>query len=318
MRPLTIAVTVHRIHVVATDTVSIELRPEGNEPLPTFDAGSHISLHLPNGIVRSYSLINVSDSDNRYVIAVLRSPQSQGGSAFIHEHLHEGDALIISSPRNNFPLDETGERFVLIAGGIGITPIYSMAQRLASLGKSVDMFYCCRTRAHAAWLEPIRALGIPLTLHFDNEAGCSPDLAAFIAGRGHGTRYYCCGPSPMLTAFEQACEKYRYSHIHIERFSANPANIECLASHGYDAVLARSGKRVHVEPNERLIDVLLAAGVDVPFSCRQGICGSCETAVLEGEVDHRDSVLSDAERADGKTMMVCVSGCKGNRLVLDC
>lgn len=318
MRSATLAVTVHRVKTEATDTVSIELRPVGMDRLPAFDAGSHVDLHLPNGIVRSYSLVNVSDACNRYVLGVLRSQKSQGGSTYIHDYLHEGDPLTISAPRNNFPLDESGERFMLIAGGIGITAIYSMAQRLVSLGKTVEMLYCCRSREHAAWLEPIRALGLPLKLHFDNEEGAPPDLDAFIAGRGHETRYYCCGPSPMLAAFELACEKYRYPHAHIERFSADLSRSRHNESHGYDVRLARSGKLVRVEPGVRLLDVLLASGVDVPFSCQQGICGSCETTVLDGEIDHRDSVLNEAERANGRSMMVCVSGCKGMTLVLDC
>lgn len=318
MRPATFTVIVDKVRVEAMDTVSIELRASDSSPLPPFDAGSHISLHLPNGIVRSYSLVNATGHRDRYVLGVLRARDSQGGSAFVHQKLRAGDAIVISEPRNNFPLDETGERFVLIAGGIGITAIYSMAQRLVALGKSVDMLYCCRSREHAAWLEPIQSLGISLTLHFDAQHGGPPDLRGFLDERDRDTRFYCCGPTPMLSAFERACADNGYTHAHIERFSADPNAVKDTAKAGYEVQLARSGKLMRVEPGARLLDVLRAEGIDVASSCEQGICGSCETPVIEGDIDHRDSVLSESERAEGKTMMVCVSGCKGGRLVLDC
>lgn len=318
MRSATFTVIVDKVRVEAMDTVSIELRSSDSNPLPPFDAGSHISLHLPNGIVRSYSLVNATDQHDRYVLGVLRARDSQGGSAFVHEKLRAGDAIVISAPRNNFPLDENGERFVLIAGGIGITAIYSMAQRLAALGKPVEMLYCCRSREHAAWLEPIQALSISLKLHFDAQHGAPPDLRGFLDGRDRDTRFYCCGPTPMLSAFERACADNGYTHAHIERFSADPEAVKRASNAGYEVQLVRSNKLVRVEPGARLLDVLRNAGADVPSNCEQGICGSCETSVIEGDIDHRDSVLSESERAEGKTMMVCVSGCKGGRLVLDC
>jgi ferredoxin-NADP reductase len=318
MYPATLNVVVDKLTLEASDTLSIELRPADSDSLPAFNAGAHICLDLPNGIVRSYSLVNSSDNVQRYVLGVLHARESRGGSAFIHEQLRVGDHLTITPPRNNFPLDETGDQFVIVAGGIGITAIYSMAQRLVFLGKHVEMLYCCRSREHAAWLRPIQALGIPLTLHFDVEKHGPPDLDAFIAGCGADTRYYCCGPSPMLSAFEQACAKHGYRHAHIERFSAAPVGPEAEAVPGYDVQLSRSGKTIRVEPGTRLLDALVAAGVDAPFNCQQGFCGTCEMAVLDGEIDHRDSVLSEAERMSGKSMMVCVSGCKRGRLVLDC
>ncbi|MES5488609.1 PDR/VanB family oxidoreductase [Bradyrhizobium sp. INPA03-11B] len=318
MRTATLTAVVDEIRGEAADTISIGLRPVDGDVFPSFDAGAHIDVHLPNGIVRSYSLVNPPHTCERYVLGVLRSRDSRGGSAYIHDHLREGDRLAVSAPRNNFPLDETGGRFLLVAGGIGVTAIYCMAQRLVSLGKDVEMLYCSRTRGHAAWLGAIQTLGIPLTLHFDSEQGGPPDIDAFIACHGLDTRYYCCGPSPMLIAFEQACERYGYSHAHVERFAADPSLVDHDDSASYDVHLANSGKLIRIEPGTRLLDALLAAGVEVPFSCREGICGSCEMTVLEGAIDHRDSVLTDAERAEGKSMMVCVSGCRGGRLVLDC
>ncbi|TWB85997.1 ferredoxin-NADP reductase [Bradyrhizobium macuxiense] len=317
MRSGNLNAIVRRICVEARDTISIDLRPADQNLFPAFDAGAHIGLHLPNGIVRNYSLVNAPQERDRYLLGVLRSRVSRGGSSFIHESLREGDRLIITYPRNNFRLDESGERYVLIAGGIGVTPIYCMAQRLLSLGKCVEMLYCCRSRKHAAWLRSIESLDIPLTLHFDAEQGGPLNLGAFMAGRDHETRYYCCGPTQMLGDFERTSAQYGYPHAHIERFEADPV-LSRNDNPGYDVLLARSGRLVHVEPGARLLDALLRAGVDVPFSCVQGFCGSCEVAVLDGKIHHRDSVLSEAERVRGRSLMTCVSSCDGGRLILDC
>ena len=318
MCPATLEVRVGKVNVEATDTVSVELLPVDDEPLPAFDAGAHISLHLPNNLVRSYSLVNPTDARGIYVLGILRARESRGGSAFIHDRLRAGDKLTISRPINHFPLDEIGRRFVLIAGGIGVTAIYSMAQRLAALGKSVEMLYSCRSREHSAWLDQLLTLGISLKLHFDLDEGGPPDIAAYISGRDPETRFYCCGPSPMLIAFEEACARQDYKHCHIERFTAAPSVAEHTDGVGYEVQLARSGKLLRVEPGTRLIDALRAGGVDIPSNCEQGICATCEVTVIEGDIEHRDSVLTESERKVGKSMMACVSGCKGGRLVLDC
>jgi ferredoxin-NADP reductase len=307
----------------ASGVISLELCPaEGAPPFPSFTAGSHIDLHLPNGLVRSYSLLNPQGNSQRYVVAVLHDRNSRGGSRYVHEQLRVGTVLPISTPRNNFALDEVAERSVLVAGGIGITPMLCMLDRLVELNRQVDVIYCARSRREAAFIERIeitaRTADIRVTWHFDDERGVPPKLEEMLAGRPVHTHFYCCGPGPMLDAFEKACDTLGYGNFHIERFAAAPVGGESAAvQEGYRVELQRSKKILDVLAGSSLLDVLLAAGIRHDFSCREGVCGACETKVLGGQVDHRDSILSKAERASNKTMMVCVSGCSRGPLVLD-
>jgi vanillate O-demethylase ferredoxin subunit len=309
-----ISVRVQAMRFEANGIVTVELRaPDGGE-LPPFEAGAHIDLHLPNGIVRSYSLSNPPTERRRYVVGVLHDRNSRGGSRYVHEQLRVGALLSISAPRNNFPLDTSAAHTVLIAGGIGITPIYCMFNALRSQGKSVELLYCARSRAEAAFCDELLAQD-GVQAHFDAEQGSAPDLRAYLAGKPKDAHFYCCGPTPMLKAFEAACEQLGLPHVHVERFAAE--EVAPTQGDSYVAVLSRSQKSVTVPAGMSLLDALLEAGVNVEHSCREGVCGACETKVLEGVPDHRDGVLSKAERASNKTMMICVSGCKGERLVLD-
>jgi tetrachlorobenzoquinone reductase len=312
---------VHTLKFEAQDILSLELRPLAGEVFPPFEAGSHIDLHLPHGIVRSYSLLNDSRERHRYVVAVLKDKSSRGGSRAVHEDLRIAMPLQISEPRNNFKLIETAEHSVLVAGGIGITPILSMAQRLHQLGRSFEVIYCARSRRSAAYVADIEALAAQVSWHFDDEQGGPPDLQALLAARpGVGavnTHYYACGPAVMLDAFERSCRDLGYAHAHIERFQAVEVAAASDAQQSYTVELKRSGQTLTVMPNQSLLATLQAAGIYCNTSCEEGICGSCETQVLEGIPDHRDSVLSPAEQATHKMMMVCVSGCKSPHLVLD-
>jgi ferredoxin-NADP reductase len=312
---------VHTLKFEAQDILSLELRPLTGEVFPPFEAGSHIDLHLPHGIVRSYSLLNDSRERHRYVVAVLKDKSSRGGSRAVHEDLRIAMPLQISEPRNNFKLIETAEHSVLVAGGIGITPILSMAQRLHQLGCSFEVIYCARSRRSAAYVADIEALAAQVSWHFDDEQGGPPDLQALLAARpGVGavnTHYYACGPAVMLDAFERSCRDLGYAHAHIERFQAVEVAAASDAQQSYTVELKRSGQTLTVMPNQSLLATLQAAGIYCNTSCEEGICGSCETQVLEGIPDHRDSVLSPAEQATHKMMMVCVSGCKSSHLVLD-
>lgn len=309
-----INVRVQSMRYEANGVVSVELvSPQGGE-LPAFSAGAHIDLHLPNGVVRSYSLWNSPQERDRYVIGVLHDRNSRGGSRYVHEQLRVGSTIAIGAPRNNFPLDETAAHTVLIAGGIGITPIYGMLNELRRMGKSVELLYCARSRLEAAFVD--RLAGADVRTRFDDEAGSPPDLRAYLGSQSRDAHFYCCGPTPMLNAFESACAELGLPNVHVERFApAEP--VVAMQGSEYECQLARSQKLVMVPAGKSLLDALLEAGVDVDHSCREGVCGSCETAVLDGMPDHRDGVLSKAERESGKTMMVCVSGCKGRRLVLD-
>jgi len=312
----TLTMRVQAMRYEARGVVSLELQDLNGATLPEYSPGAHIDLHLGNGLVRSYSLCGAPEVHDRYTVGVLLDRNSRGGSRYVHEQLRVGNTLTVGVPRNNFALDESAAHTVLVAGGIGVTPIVCMARRLAELGRPFTLLYCARSRAEAAFVETLSAHGDAVRFHFDDEAGVPPDLNAVLAGQDVQTHLYCCGPGPMLTAFEAACEAHGYPNVHIERFAADPS-VEAVQEGEYTVTLSRTGANVKVPAGKSLLDALLDAGVQVDYSCREGVCGSCETAVLEGCPDHRDSVLSNNERAANKTMMICVSGCKGSRLVLD-
>ena len=310
---------IHTLRFEAEDITGIELRPVGAGSFPAFAPGSHIDLHLPNTLVRSYSLVNPATETHRYVVAVLKDRASRGGSRCVHEQLRIGMQIRISTPRNNFHLHENAGHTVLVAGGIGVTPLLCMAQRLQQLGRSYEFLYFARSRASAAFVSEISALGAPVHWHFDAESGGPPDLHALLAARPAkaDTHYYACGPAVMLDSFEKHCAALGYSQAHIERFTAVEVAAAADARSSYTVELKRTGKVFEVKAGQSLLAALRAAGADPSTSCEEGICGSCETRVLAGVPDHRDSVLSPSEQAANTAMMVCVSGCKSERLVLD-
>jgi tetrachlorobenzoquinone reductase len=309
---------VRTLRYEAAGVLSVELVPESAHSFPAFTAGAHVDLHLPNGVTRSYSLVNSPDETGRYVLGVLLDPRSRGGSRFVHESLRCGTVLTIGAPRNHFPLDERAGESVLIAGGIGVTPILCMYRRLRELGKTARVVYCARSRTQAAFLDAFAALGGDVVLWFDDEHdGQAFDLTTFLAGQNTGAHIYCCGPLPMLAAYEGACASAGIVNVHLERFAAGPVALAAPAG-AYVVHLQRSGRTIDVPAGARLLDTLLAEGIACDYSCGEGICGACETAVLEGTPEHRDSVLSEAERLAGKSMMICVSGARsGSKLVLD-
>ena len=302
----------------AQNICAYELVSTDGVDLPEFTAGSHIDVSLSGGLTRSYSLVNAPGETRRYVIAVNKDPQSRGGSRFLHESARPGDVLQISPPRNTFALLEDVEHTVLIAGGIGITPIWSMAQRLVARGSSFELHYACRSRAHAAFLAPIGQVvsrgASAVKLYFDNEAGAVPDLATVVAQAPAGAYFYCCGPVGMLDAFRQATVTLSPERARTESFAPAPSSAE---SGDFDVVLARSGRTLRVLEGMTILETLLSNGISHPYSCTQGICGTCVTRVLDGNPDHRDWVLTDEQKRSGSTMMICCSGSKGERLVLD-
>lgn len=308
-------VIVHAVRLEARHIVSLELQPCDGTPLPAFAPGAHVDLYLSDSLVRSYSLLNPGANGSRYVIAVLNDKNSRGGSRYVHEQLRVGQTLSISQPRNHFPLNEGASKSVLVAGGIGITPILSMYKRLRALQRPVALFYCARSRGDAAFRDELESQA-DVQFHFDEERGGPPDLKAFLAAQPAESDFYCCGPTAMIAAFEASCSALGLKNVHIERFAAKGV-VEAAQTGSYQVALARDGRVLSVPPGSSLLDVLHEAGVDVDAGCHEGICGACETRVLEGVPDHRDSILSESERASGKTMLVCVSGCSGSRLVLD-
>ncbi|KAA1006856.1 oxidoreductase [Paraburkholderia panacisoli] len=308
---------VRTIRHEAERVLSIELVPLEGTAFPPFTPGAHIDLNLPNGITRSYSLVNSPDESGRYVIGVLDDAKSRGGSRYVHEQLRCGSTLPIGKPRNNFALDEEAASTVLVAGGIGITPMLCMYRRLRQRGRDAQLVYCARSRAQAAFLDELEALGGDVRLHFDDEHDSRPfDLAAFLAQQDQSVHAYCCGPGAMLSAFEAACAAAGIGNVHIERFTASAPAVDTQQA-GYTVELARSGRTLFVPAGKALLDVLLEADVEVGYSCREGLCGACETRVLGGCPDHRDSVLTQSDRAAGNVMMICVSGAKSETLALD-
>jgi tetrachlorobenzoquinone reductase len=317
----TIEVVVASVTVEAERIHAWELRRPEREPLPPFAAGAHIELHLANGLERSYSLCNSQDERDRYVIAVSKDPQSRGGSRFIHEHLKVGDRIRISAPLNHFQLVEDAGHNVFIAGGIGITPIWCMIQRLEALGRHWELHYSARIRQLCAFrdrlLELERSKPGRVHLNFDQEPGAKmTDLKALIASLPSDAHLYCCGPNPMLSAFESAVKELGRpsTHVHVEYFTAKEKS---AVEGGFTVVLKRCGASYFVPPGKTILETLLENNIDVAYSCMEGVCGTCQTAVLEGVPDHRDSVLSAEEHAANRTMMICCSGSKGPRLVLD-
>ena len=311
---MTLSLRIKSVGWEAPNILSYDLRPLESRELPPFTAGAHVDLTLPNGLVRSYSLVNPQSERHRYVIAVQKDRASRGGSKWVHENFHAGDVLTVNGPRNNFALDESAEKSIFIAGGIGITPILSMIERLSAIGSDWELVYCSRARSGTPFLELLDN-SPRVRFNFDQEPGGKMlDIAAVVKGAPANGHFYCCGPIPMLDAFENATRDLPRERIHVEYFSAKePPAVEG----GFKVVLARSGRELTVLPGKTILKTLCDIGLDIPHSCTEGICGTCETRVLEGVPDHRDLILTEGERASNKTMMICCSGSKSEKLVLD-
>jgi vanillate O-demethylase ferredoxin subunit len=300
------------------DTVrSFELVAPDGRTLPPVEAGAHIDLMLPGELSRSYSVINSTGPADRYLIAVNRSAESRGGSAHLCDVARIGDLIEVTAPLNTFRLADDAEETLLLAGGIGITPILSMARRLEALGRRWRLVYAARSRAAAAFLPEISALATTnpggVTLHFDDEAGGPLDIAAAVGSATLQAHLYCCGPEPMLAAFKSATAGRDPDRIHVEHFAGTDAR----PTGEFTVMLKRSGRTIVVPAGRTIMEVLQEAGIRVAYSCRSGVCGTCETRVLEGIPDHKDNVLSPREQASGKVIMICCSGAKTDRLVLD-
>lgn len=311
--PVTLRVTA--IHYLARHTLAFTFEHPDGELLPGAKPGAHVGVILPNGLTRQYSLLQHSNgaTQRSYVVGVKLDPQSRGGSRYLHDTVRVGDLLEVEPPRNNFPLDETAKHTVLVAGGIGITPILCMARRLKELGQQPRIYYSCRERADVAFAEELQTFEHAV-VHVDAEAGTFVDIAQIVAREGRDAHFYCCGPAPMLDAFEKACASLPPEQVHVEYFSAKQ---DAALNGGFVVELRRSGKTLTVPEGKSILNVVREAGVSVSYSCEEGVCGACETRVLEGQPDHRDAILSDPEKAANDTMIICCSGCKGDRLVLD-
>jgi ferredoxin-NADP reductase len=302
---------VDRRDFAADGVLALTLRHPLGEQLPAWEPGAHIDVVLGPELERQYSLCGDPADRTQWRIAVLREPDGRGGSAHVHEQLGQGDKVRVRGPRNHFRL-EPAPRYRFIAGGIGITPILPMLAAAEAAGAEWTLLYGGRTRRSMAFAEELGAgYGERVTIAPQDESGLL-DLATALGDLADGTLVYCCGPAPLLDAVEERCPS---EVLRVERFQAKEQPIG--SDEEFEVELARSGLTLAVAPGVSVLDTVKAAGVEVLYSCTEGTCGTCETDVLDGTPDHRDSVLTREEQESGETMMICVSRCRGRRLVLD-
>lgn len=311
-------VVVSRKHE-AQDICSYELACVDGNALPAFSAGAHIDVHLPGGLIRQYSLCNHPDEHHRYVIGVLRDPASRGGSQSLHEQINTGDQLRISEPRNLFPLDDTARRSLLFAGGIGITPILCMAERLAHSGADFELHYCARSNERAAFIQRLHNASFSdrVFLHFDEDPNTALDATRTLAAPHPDTHLYVCGPGGFMQHIldNARAQGWQEKTLHREYFAAAPMQ---TANDGCFSVKVNStGQLFEVPADKTVAQVLESHGIDIPLSCEQGICGTCLTKVLEGVPEHRDLFLTEDEQACNDQFTPCCSRSKSPLLVLD-
>ncbi|HEX4260361.1 MAG TPA: PDR/VanB family oxidoreductase [Acetobacteraceae bacterium] len=300
--------------------VALRLRDPRGAALPGAAPGAHISLAVPGDAWRHYSLVDFSgglSSPDEYRIAVRLEDASRGGSRFVHERLHTGETIRVLPPQNDFPLDPGADDPLLIAGGIGITPMTGMVASLARAQRPFLLHYSGRSAGLLAFVPELsRLCGDLLVLHADDDPATALSVPLLIGGARRGRPIYVCGPRGMIEAViaEATARDWDRSAIRFELFTEAAGTEE---DRGFELVLAQSGRTLQVPPDRSIIDVMEDAGLDPMYSCRRGECGVCTTPVLEGEIDHRDLYLSDTEKASGKMMQICISRARGPRLVID-
>jgi vanillate O-demethylase ferredoxin subunit len=314
-----LAVTVVRKRQEAQDIASFELARADGAALPAFSAGSHIDVQVPAGLTRQYSLCNDAAEQHRYRIAVLRDPASRGGSVAMHDALHEGDVLHISEPKNHFPL-HPAQRSLLFAGGIGVTPLLCMAQRLSAIGADFTLHYCARSPERTAFRDEIAASAFAqrVKFHFDNGPPSQKlRLESILAQPDAGTQLYVCGPPGFIAHVVGAAKIHGWSteQIHLEYFGALPQ--DTAGDTAFEVRIASSGKSYTVPSGQSVVQALQAHGIEILTSCEQGVCGTCITRVLEGEPDHRDLYFTPEEHAKNDQFTPCCSRSRSRTLVLD-
>jgi vanillate O-demethylase ferredoxin subunit len=312
-------VRVARKSTEALDIVSLELVSVGNETLPPFSAGSHVDLHLPNGLIRQYSLCNDPRESHRYLLCILRDPASRGGSHAVHHLINEGDELRVSAPKNHFALARGTQHSLLLAGGIGVTPILCMAERLAALSASFEMHYCTRAPERTAFRQRIAdsSFANRVQFHFNSAAPQQQfNLEKLIASVVPGTHLYVCGPKGFMDAVLAAARAQGWSEdrLHYEFFAGAAPTTDGQA---FQVRLAISNRTVDVSAGQSVVAALAGIGVEIPVSCEQGVCGTCLTRVLDGEPDHKDMYLTPQEQARNDQFLPCCSRSRSALLVLD-
>ncbi|MQA62871.1 MAG: 2Fe-2S iron-sulfur cluster binding domain-containing protein [Actinophytocola sp.] len=305
----------------ADDVISLRLVDPSGAALPAWTPGAHLDVILPSGLVRQYSLCGEQEDRSTYTIAVLREPAGRGGSSELHQSARPGTKLAVRGPRNHFEL-EPAASFLFIAGGIGITPVLPMARRVSRDGAPWQLLYGGRSSTSMAFLRELEALGDHITIRPEDRHGLL-DLDTALRDTEPGTHVYCCGPPALIAAVEDRCrDLLPESALHVERFApAEPSTggdqQEARGEQSFEVELRRTGRTVTVPPGMTIVDAVRDVVPDVMTSCEEGFCGTCETKVLEGVPEHHDTILNAAERANGKTMMICVGRACSSRLVLD-
>jgi ferredoxin-NADP reductase len=308
------SVTVVSKERAASGVTLLAMTAADRSRLPDWTPGAHVDLILPNGMIRQYSLCGDRWDSTKFQIAVLREVAGRGGSAYIHDQLAVGDTVGIAGLRNSFPL-VPAERYRFIAGGIGITPLLPMLHQAELTGAEWSLLYVGRSRQSMAFLSNLaRYEGRVCLVPKDEQRQL--DVAEWLGAAQKETKVYCCGPVSLITAVERACAQWPAHALRTERFMTGALPRATRAT-PFEVVLARTGRMVTVQPGASVLDALREARVSVMSSCQQGLCGTCETTVIAGLPDHRDSVLSDVDREAGDCMMICVSGSRGDRLILD-
>jgi ferredoxin-NADP reductase len=305
--------TVAARRAIADGVAALELRDPSGKPLPAWSPGAHIDLELAPGLTRQYSLCGDPADRSVWRIGVLLDDQGRGGSQLVHEKLHVDYEVDVRGPRNHFLL-EPASSYVFIAGGIGITPILPMFRAAAARGAERELHYGGRTLDSMAFRDELED-DERVHLHPQDTAGLL-DLPAILGSPREGTLVYCCGPEPLLRAVEEHCASWPNDALHVERFAAVEQGAP-VRDESFEVVLAATGTTLTVPPDRSILQVITEAGVHVDSSCAEGVCGTCETTVLEGEIDHRDSLLSSDERAANDVMFICVSRAACPRITID-
>lgn len=308
---------VTQMRLEAAGVISVVLRSPQGDRLPEWAAGAHVALTLPSGLLRQYSLCGPREDPFSYTIAVLLVGDGRGGSREVHERLRVGDVIEVGEPQNNFAL-APAERYLFIAGGIGITPILAMIDSLRDQPDPPPfrLIYGGRSRSAMAFLDRVGVLdGVDL---IPQDTVGLPDIDGAFADSLPGTAVYCCGPPAMLTAVQSVSERHPDLALHVERFAAGTEDVVRADDGAFEVALARTGRTIMVPQDQSVLDAVLEVAPDTPFSCTAGFCGTCETKVLDGAIDHRDDLLTAEERRSNTTMMICVSrSLGGGRLTLD-
>jgi vanillate O-demethylase ferredoxin subunit len=317
--PPVLQLQVRGIRLQAEGIHAFELAHPHGEALPDAEAGAHVDVHLPGGLVRSYSLAGDPADRSCWTLGVLREAKGLGGSRAMHDGVRVGDVIAVGRPRNAFPLVKGAAHIILLAGGIGITPLKAMAHVAAREGRSFELHYCARSERHAAFADELRALVPERNLHFHFDGGDPArglDIAALLADPAKGRHVYYCGPGGFMKACADATRHWPQEYVHCEHFKAPElAPSQDSAAGSFEVKLARSGVSVQVQPDQTIVRAIELAGHRVPTSCLSGLCGACKVEYIEGEVDHRDYILTDEEKAH--SVAICVSRAKSRCLVLD-